>query len=376
MTATLRRGVVSLVAERSRILRAALSCLVVASTVVARPAQAQTVTLPATTQPTRRVPLRPSDEDPYWVSYHDCMANDAYTFQTALSGYQGYRLEVWAGPGAECSDIATRTGSAPVCWKVYAAQPYVTNWPVTIRVRDMIGMHTPVDVPSGPGSGTVADCAPQATSAPQELLLTFMLVDSRGALPSGETDATYLVTYDLAGPTPPSGVTAGLGGGELVVNWTPSADPDLIGYHLYCDPLLNGVLDAGSDASGAEAGITNPDCPSTELIEGARPPADYLCGSIAGQANHTASVAGLAQDTLYAVGVAGYDVVHNAGPLSNIACFFDKTRSAGAGTSGGDCDIGGAPQPGEPWALGGVLFAIAFRRRRRRISRRRASVDW
>lgn len=352
-------------------------------------ANAQTVSLPTTVEPTRQVKLRPSSEDPYAISYSDCIANDAYTFATTLTGYQGYSLEVWAGPG-DCSDISTRTGSAPTCWKVYAAQPNNKIWSVKVRVQDMISGRTILKTPNGPNSATAADCDTQAASAPsapQTLVLSFLLVDGNEQVPSGETSGQYKVTYDLVGPSPPTNVSAGIGGGELVVNWTASDDPDLLGYRLYCDPPPGGAVptagasDAGLDASAADSGAagssgeagTNPNCPSTALVEGKRPAAAYLCGSVSGQTNSSGTATGLTNGTLYAVGVAGYDLVRNAGPLSNVACgtpekingFFNLYKQAGGKGGGGYCDVGGRPAPGALWAFGGALLAAALRRRRR-----------
>lgn len=379
---------------RSRALRrqtrrgvlAALAGLVVASSlVVARPAEAQSVMLPLTTQPTREVKLRPSDEDPYTVSYSDCMAfggkGDVYTFQTTLSGYQGDTLEVWAGTDT-CADLTERqSSSSATCWKVYSGTPTSAIWPVRIRVQDMIGSP---QIITGPGTGTSANCKLQTGSAPQTVNLNFMLISS-GQL-QGQA-AQYPLKYDLVGPAPPVKVSAGIGDSELVLNWTASDDPDLLGYQFYCDPPPNGVTppaqdagtstDAGTDGgtSGtAEAGVPNPACPSTALMEGAQPQAAYKCGSVSGKQNGSGTASGLANGTLYAVGVAGYDLVRNAGPLSNIACgtpekvngFFNAYRQAGGKAGGGYCDIGGVPDPDELWALGGVLFAVALRRRRRR----------
>jgi MYXO-CTERM domain-containing protein len=382
---------VSLMAEllvRSRALRtrtqrgllAALGGMVAASVLIAaRPAEAQSVTLPPTTEPTRKVSLRLSTEDPYTVSYSDCIANDTFTFQTTLNGYQGYTLEVWAGPD-DCSNLTERqSSSSATCWEVYSDTPTNAIWPVTIRVQDMIGTPTTV---TGPNTGKPANCRnTQTGSTGQTVYINFMLISSETIQ---GTAAQYALEYDLVGPPPPTNVGAGVGDGELVLNWTASNDPDLQGYQFYCDPPPNGVkvppaeagTDAGADAAveggSTEAG-TNAGCPSSVLFSNAVPPAAYKCGSVSGPRNQNGTASGLTNDTLYAVGVAGYDLVRNSGPLSGVACgtpekingFFNLYSQAGGKAGGGYCDIGGVPDPDELWALGGLLLAAVFRRRRR-----------
>jgi len=82
-------------------------------------------------------------------------------------------------------------------------------------------------------------------------------------------------------------------------------------------------------------------------------------------------------ETLYAVGVSGEDVVGNSGPLSMLACgmpkklddFFEVYGKANGPGGGGFCSVSpGLPRsaPGATLLLGVLLAAFGLRRGRNR----------
>jgi len=210
--------------------------------------------------------------------------------------------------------------------------------------------------------------------------------------------------FDLAGPTPPHSVTAGVGNTLIVVKWSESTDTDKAGYKFYCDPIPGsssgqGLMipfggdasvdggdgdeagaDAASDASGGTGGSAGAGggsggaggggtssggaCPASALVEGTEPDPSFECGSGVGTSG---TISGLVNGVSYTVAVAGFDSVRNVGKLSNVACatpsqvddFFAVYRDAGGRAGGGFCtvvSVGGGT--GGAGAAGLVLVAF------------------
>jgi hypothetical protein len=375
-------------------------------------ARAQTITLdPA--NPRRQVDLNAHKAQPYWISSADCLNDDTFTFNVTIQGTVTGSLEVWASiTGANCAESGNRTSTAtnPVpCYPVYYSVPQGPgSLSVPIRVRDMVDTER-VAAASSIGHGDATNCEPTDTSGAAITVDLYFLLIQSGTGANNFTGAapTYQTKYDLAGPPPPTGVTAGVGENSLFVHWTASANPDLIGYTIYCAPAsaapagtagAGGDQGAGGAAGGTEsaggtdtggtdtggtstagtagtAGHHNIDqnCYSPDLFAGELPgPSAFPCGTGNGSTQSEGQAKGLQNDQRYVVGVVGFDQVNNIGPLSNVACatpqlvddFFDRYRAAGGKAGGGFCTI---QRYASPWAallLVGASVAYALRRRR------------
>ncbi len=368
----------------------------------------------------RSTSFRSSSQNPLWISKADCLANDQISFPLTVSNYGSYQLEVWAGSASDdCRTPEARRGTTAVCWQVWKGVPTSTGLNVMVSTRDIVSRNKPSEGgPTGPGSGTVEDCEwTEATTAPQEVALYFMFVDAGSEQQMG--GAIWKTKFDLAGPTAPGKVSAGIGDTLLVLDWSESTDTDKAGYRFYCDPIpgkegeqtnvetfdLDASLDADLDAAGdAEAGgdagddastdaaadgatdaateagadaatNTGSSCPTNVLVVNTAPKEEYYCGSGSGTSG---KVSGLKNGVRYSVAVAAVDGVGNVGKLSNVTCatpspvddFFKVYRDAGGQAGGGFCTVTGGVGHGAGVA-GLVLVGLAalgstIRRRRTR----------
>ena len=362
--------------------------------------------------------FRKQSENPMWISKADCLADDEYTFPLTVSNYGGYQLEVWVGSaGDDCTSGEARRGTTAVCWQVWKGVPTNTGFSVVVRSQDIVSRRKASDgVVTGPGSGTAADCEwKEATTAPVEVALYFMFVSAGSDQHAG---GVYWTTkFDLAGPTPPTNVKAGIGNTSIIVKWDATTDTDKAGYRFFCDPApksepkqvimrpydLDASLDAfldvdsdedapveaddsgsdsGSDANvdtgpeseggpptnaGGSGGGSNSDgsCTSSVLVPGKEPDPAYECGT---GTSTTGSVTGLTNGAQYVVGVASVDSVGNVGKLSNLACatpsqvddFFTVYRDAGGKAGGGFCSLSNVgAKTGLAGIAGSALFAFA-----------------
>ncbi|WP_437489381.1 hypothetical protein WME75_10580 [Sorangium sp. So ce1014] len=136
----------------------------------------------------------------------------------------------------------------------------------------------------------------------------------------------------------------------------------------------------GGDGGGGATGDGSSGCQPTVLAPGKIPDVSKRCGKV-GRANRGEAV-NLENGKRYVVGVAAYDLVGNAGPLSALSCatpvdvdgFFEKYREAGGQAGGGFCSVEGPVGAGQ-WVsvpLGAVVAGAAlglWRRSRRRRAR-------
>ena len=369
----------------------------------------------------RSVSFRSTSQNPLWISKADCLANDQISFPLTVSNYGSYQLEVWAGSASDdCRTPEARRGTTAVCWQVWKGVPTSTGLTVLVSTRDIVSRNKPTEGgPTGPGSGTVEDCEwTEATTAPQEVALYFMFVDAGSDQQMG--GAIWKTKFDLAGPTAPNSVSAGIGDTLIVVNWKESTDTDKAGYRFYCDPIpgkegeqtnvetfdldasLDGDLDAddgdaaeaggdaGADAdtdadteagptteAGTDGGSTNTGsaCPTNVLVANTAPNEAYYCGSGSGTSGN---VSGLKNGVQYSIAVASVDGVGNVGKLSNVTCatpspvddFFKVYRDAGGQAGGGFCAVTGGVGHGAGIAglllVGLAALGSTIRRRRNR----------
>jgi len=192
------------------------------------------------------------------------------------------------------------------------------------------------------------------------VVLFFMFVQAGSDNQVG--GATWSTKYDLAGPTPPQNVTAGIGNTLIVVNWNESTDTDKAGYRFYCDPLPGEESATPSQPNPDDDGGALDQCSSSVLIPGQEPDPANLCGSGTGTSG---SISGLTNGVQYTVAVAAFDSVGNSGKLSNTACatpslvddFFTVYRDAGGKAGGGFCSFSSAGAP--PRLFGLAMLALA-----------------
>lgn len=318
--------------------------------------------------------FRPSSQEPMWINKADCLEDDHIVFPLTVSDYSNYQLEVWVGSGTDCRPPEARRPTTATCWQVWKGVPTSTGVTVSLAARDIVSRRKAADgVVTGPGTGTIEDCEwNEATTAPLAADIYFMFIDTGSEAQVGGT--VWQTKFDLAGPSAPSEVTAGVGDKLLTVKWTESTDPDKTGYQFYCDPVPgnkqstastseaipvrpmnfdSGVGDAGDaepgeldSSSGAGGGGTTGGCSSQVLIEGQEPNPEYLCGSASLTAS-SGKITGLENALQYTVAVAAVDHVGNVGKLSNLACaaphpvddFFKVYRDSGGKAGGGFCTI-------------------------------------
>jgi len=343
--------------------------------------------------------LRPQAQNPMWISKADCLEDDQFEFPLTVSNFSSYQLEVWAGSASDdCRTPEARRGTTAVCWQVWKGVPTSTGLTVPVRSQDIVSRRkASAGVETGPGTGTIADCEwTEATSSPVGVSLYFMFIDAGSGQRQGGT--VWQTKFDLAGPSAPRDVTAGVGNTLIVVNWSESTDTDKAGYRFFCDPVpgsgssaaimrpfdidasvdadldvdsdtdaaddLDAESDAPSDASdredvfggggasgagggtlgvGGDTGdISDGACSSQVLRPGQEPDLAYECGSGVGTSG---TISGLVNGVKYTVAVAAFDSVGNVGKLSNLACaspnevddFFTVYRDAGGRAGGGYC---------------------------------------
>jgi hypothetical protein len=230
-----------------------------------RAARAQTVTLNAAAV-TRSAPLS-GHNLLNWVNFNDCSTNLVLTFPLVLSPDAvtngSLQLEAWAGPtSATCSDKSTRTApgqASQVCWSIHnGAINKAATVNLAVPIQDILSQfgQTASQQPYKPG--TPDTCQNSALpNGPTNINVWFFLTQA-GADLSG-TAAQYQVSVDVRGPSPPSSVSAGIGDTALIVDWTPSGDPDTQGYIVYVDPPPNGnkpTADSAPPPSTTDAGTT------------------------------------------------------------------------------------------------------------------------
>jgi hypothetical protein len=330
---------------------------------------------------------RPDDLQPNWVNHADCVGvngvADSLIFQATLVGAGGNLLQVWVGSGNDCSLLESRTGSAPTCWLVYSNTPLNDIVDLPISTRDIVGRHKSIEASNGPGSGTLEDCdGAGTTSEPTAITFYFMFVDGGGNLVG--TFDTYETKFDLLGPAPPTGISAGIGEDRLFVKWsTASLANDLLGYKSYCQAAgtaatggtggTGGTGVAGATGTGGTAGVTSdaaagaagasadaslPDASAggasstdgaagdggragedgatttggsggtgtgnpacpSALVAGEIPDPQYECGSTTSKVATKVPADGLTNFVTYAVAVAATDSVGNSGVLSAVVC--------------------------------------------------------
>ena len=361
-------------------------------------AQAQTITLGRI----GRYSPTASDQDPdhykyratrpWWISYADCINNDVFVFPIQLSD-ASHRLEVWAG-NDDCVANRGKTSDRGQCWIVGSAEHLERSITVEVPVRNVVLRDlSNTTIPSDLGSEV---CEGSTDSDGNKVTFYFLIEDSGKAVGTGTTwtGGTQGTGFDLVGPPPPSSISIKMGEGQLSLSIGGlTDDTELKSLEAFCVPEGEGIdpgtdvvpaeeTDAGTSADGGSefipstTGAAPSACYTPLLVAGKQPPIGYACGKV-NKSSGTIQTNTLLDDTTYAVGVAGEDVIGNPGLLSGIQCgtphelddFFEVYGRNGGRGGGGFCSASpGASRSSAAAAvlLGMVLAALRVRRTRSR----------
>ncbi len=328
---------------------------------------------------------------PWWISYADCLANDVFTFSLGLVDTSN-PVEIWVGSENCATNRSNADGNRGQCW-IVAKEDRPSDRPtIDVPVRNVIARRVNTTVVP---SGLSADVCDDSTD-PSGETLTFYIMQ----VDSGQADdfitwdgAPQGTGFDVVGPDPPDNISVGVGESQLAISVRDAEDEaDLERFEAFCVPAgTNGTIFESADAGASEAvtpdidagsgfsstGEPAPaDCFTNLLRSGARPPVGYSC-AVEGKTSSTLRTTILTNNQPYAVGVAGQDVLGNAGPLSNIECgtplplddFFELYSRNGGPGGGGFCDLSRMPARSAPHgfaALGLLLAGLAYRRSRGR----------
>lgn len=312
---------------------------------------------------------------PLWISRKDCLEENDLAFTLTLREFStNDTLSIWVSGTLDCTQYSNRdTGTR--CKEVLSVSNLDDTMDIRVPVRKI------AEALGAEGCNSAA-----ASTGALPLVIYFM------RLRSPDEDATDVARWeqtkvDLQGPLPPNDVEARSGDGRLLVAFRQNEDEDVQGYYFYCDDAGQSSVDAAGAGGGGDGGgqgtaggAGDAACSSVKLVPGQVPDGLTPCGDV-GKADQ-GSAGGLTNGKRYVVGVAAYDGVGNAGPLSALACgtpvavdgFFEKYREAGGQAGGGFCSVGGPVGAGRwvSWPLGALAAGAAlglWRRGRRRRAR-------
>ncbi|WP_437319538.1 hypothetical protein [Sorangium sp. So ce385] len=368
---------------------ARLCAAALAAAALAGGARRAEATVTISTDVDRTGDRRQDAQNPLWISREDCLTDNDLRFTVTLSDFStSQTLEVWVSESQDCTLYSNRdTGTR--CRRIQTVSPLDDTMEIELSSKE-IAAALGAEECEGTRSSTGA----------VSVTMYFMRLESLDE--DGPDHAKWESTkLDLQGPKPPTEVEAHPGDGRLLVDFKQNEDEDVEGYYLYCDgggqssPGAGGAGAGGGDGGAGEAGGGNgggttgdgsSGCGASRLVPGEVPETALRCGKV-GKANRGEAAkfddgAAIANGTSYVVGVAAYDLVGNAGPLSELSCatpievdgFFEKYREAGGQAGGGFCSVGGPVGAGR-WVsapLGVVVAGAAlglWRRSRRRRAR-------
>ncbi len=306
--------------------RVLLRLTVAAALVAAAPlVRAQTITLPALGTFYRQRPIRPTGQQPHWVSQADCLAKDVISFTISMTGYQTQTLEVWASDqSVDCTPTNERMpGGSAQCWLVYRAPATATPTRVDISAVDLVARNTPdTTTPIGYPEA----CLNSSSPAGAALTLSFFLTNGAGIIST--TQLWKDIGYDVAAPTAATNLSAGAGETRLHLSWSDAADSDIRGYQFYCDPPPGSVLPDGGlkTASGPPLGTLDTGSGGTFFGTGGN---IGIAGSLFGSGGDLGIGGSL-------LGSGGSLLGAGGGSLINAGGAFFETGGAGgtAGTTG------------------------------------------
>ncbi|WP_438035779.1 hypothetical protein [Sorangium sp. So ce204] len=378
-----------------------LCAVALAAAALAGGARQAGATVTISSQVVRTKVTRPDAQNPLWISHEDCVTgNDLELTLTLTNPTSSDSLEVWVTESTDCTQAENR-------------QPgdYCKRLPVTPGVDDTVVVTLPAKEIAKELLGA-NDCEVTSRGSTEAVKMIVYFLRLSSADDSEPEFATWEQTkVDLQGPKPPTNVQAHSGDGRILVDYTQNEADEVLGYYLYCDDggqpspdasgagaagggdgaagAGGGAAGGGGGAAGAGGGTTSggsSGCQSSLLVPGEIPDSAQRCGSV-GRGSRGEATENIVNGRSYVVGVAAYDQVGNAGPLSAISCatatdvdgFFEQYRDAGGQAGGGFCSIEGpvgagrwAAAPLAAVAAGAALGLLRRSRRRRRHAHARS----
>jgi hypothetical protein len=307
----------------------AVAVLSVAGPAAAQTASGPTVSAGGYTNPLhmvngQQVGLRAQNFSPQGVNHDDCVNDMTLQFSVSVSGFTAQSLQVWASKTDDCTNATARGigASAATCWWVANAgilnAPATQTTTVAVRVQDIVGPQNSPPWPPNQVHETASACNAQSTFPSVPITLYFLAIDSSGA--SAGTDWKYQQGTDMIGPPAPTGVSSAVGETLFIVNWTPNADTDTVGYDVLIDPPV------GSSGSGDAAQPADASC--TQLV--------YVCpngGQDAASQDAASDVAEGGSDA--AASDAASDAASEGG--ADAGCHWENQTISCAESDGGTC---------------------------------------
>ena len=336
----------------------------------ARPAGAQTITLPITGL-THSRSNRESNLLDTSINIADCVDDDRLSFTLSVTNPKPeYSLQVWAG--LNCDQLLNRTSTTTLSCRQLGEDRSVTGPhppSIAVSVRDLLHAFTKASVSDiDPTAGTSAlpnACLP-ILEAPyaQSIDVYFMFVDAANNIQG--SFATWGASYKLTPPPTPSINTVTSGEAQIQLEFSESPnDPTLNAYQFFCDP--------SAEVGSADAGTADPVCgASTVLVAGGSANAvpDLKCGS-ASKATTNGSATGLTNGISYNIAMVAVDIYDNVSEISNVVCQAPQQAAASApaspDASSSACSVvGGIGACDSRWpALAVLSLATCLLRRRR-----------
>jgi uncharacterized membrane protein YgcG len=351
--------------------------------------------------PTRTgVDLRATNENPNWISYHDCTAGAVMSFVAtpitdSTANGTASSFEVWVTQGTStCTESSTRDGA--VCKRIFYTNVVTNKMGITVPVKALDDL-----IVKGLGQPS---CDYQHDSSAVPVRVYFMI--GRSGNPATLDGADYTLwdgtEVDLWGPDKPDAPKVTAGDSDLSVTFSPNGS-DTTKFWVFRDPPPDATITVPTTGSGGGAGGTGGStgtggtggaggsggssglaCPTSDILVPGKVPSNYLQLRIAGTADFasgassaTTILTDLTNNVNYRVAVAGLDIVGNVGKLSDISCgvpkpvdSFFKVYCQDRGDCTG-CSFG--IDHGFAWpALGAGVLAmvgLGLRRRARRVGK-------
>ncbi|CAN92234.1 putative secreted protein [Sorangium cellulosum So ce56] len=377
-----------------------LCAVALAAAALAGGARQAGATVTISSQVVRTKVTRPDAQNPLWISHEDCVTGNDLQLTLTLTNPTGSdSLEAWVTQSTDCTQAVNRQADG-YCKRLDLPLGLADTVPVTLPAKELAKALLDAD-----------ECEVTSRTSTEAVKMTVYFLRLSTTDQSNPDFATWEQTkVDLLGPKPPTNVQAHSGDGRILVDYTQNEADEVLGYYLYCDnggqssPDSSGAGAAGGDdgaagagggaagggggAAGAGGGTTSggsSGCQSSLLVPGEIPDSAQQCGSV-GRASRGEATENIVNGRSYVVGVAAYDQVGNAGPLSAISCaiatdvdgFFEQYRDAGGQAGGGFCSIEGPVGAGR-WAAAplaavaaGAALGLLRRSRRRRHARAHA----
>lgn len=329
-----------------------------------------------------------SQARPWWISRADCVANEVFTFSPSLTDTSN-PVEIWAGSD-DCAASRGNTDERGQCWIVARLDRPDDRPRIEVPVRNVVARR--VDTTVIPSGLPESVCDESTDPSGEQVTFYLMIVDQGGATDSVTwTGGVEGTGFDTLGPLPPGSISVGVGERQLAIGIDDvDEDTDLERFEAFCVPAgtegPSPVVPSQTTRTAGDAGTTttNPgsstpapaDCATPVIASGARPPDGFSCGVVSKDAT-TLSTDELVNETTYAVGVAGQDILGNAGVVSDIQCgtptelndFFELYSQNGGPGGGGFCNVSPSSTRSsrQPVAWLGLLFGgLLWRRVRSR----------